>query len=326
MTKLHTIAALLCLVTAGMVVGKGPVYTNPEKAGPAFDIQGEYVGTLPMEDGEKRLGVQVIALGDGKFKAVAHLGGLPGKGSGGQDTNSITGQLKDGKAVFQEDGGSATISDGVLTVRNADGTKQAKLKKVVRKSPTLGQKPPQDAVVLFDGTDAEAFRGGEITEDGLLKQGATSKQTFGDHALHIEFRLPFQPQDRGQGRANSGIYLQGRYEIQMLDSFGLEGKHNECGGIYERKAPDVNMCYPPLSWQTFDIKFTAARYDDQGNLSAAPKLTVRHNGVLIHDEVQLPNDRPTRAAPVKAGPTPGPVYIQDHGCPVRYRNIWAVEK
>ena len=165
-----------------------------------------------------------------------------------------------------------------------------------------------------------------MTPDRLLMQGATSKQVFGDHKVHIEFCLPYQPKDRGQQRGNSGIYLQGRYEVQMLDSFGLEGKSNECGGIYTVKAPDVNMCYPPLSWQTYDIEFTAAKYDAEGKLLGKPRMTVYHNGYIVQDNVELPNDRPTRAAPNKAGPTAGPVFLQDHGCPVRYRNIWVVKK
>ncbi|MFW6169833.1 MAG: 3-keto-disaccharide hydrolase [Planctomycetota bacterium] len=328
MMKRHAIGTLFVLMTLGTVLAKAPVYTDPEQPGDDFEIQGEYVGTAETKDGARRVGVQVIARGNGKFDAVAYPGGLPGAGYNGEETRAADGQfqLDNGKAVFRGDDATATIAEGVLSVDGAEGETVAKLKKVMRESPTLGKEPPREAVVLFDGTDADAFRNGEVTDDGLLKAGVTSKRTFGDHSLHVEFRLPYQPEDRGQGRGNSGIYLQGRYEIQMLDSFGLEGKHNECGGIYERKAPDVNMCYPPLSWQTYDIDFTAAKYDDQGDLLAAPKLTVRHNGEVIHDGVELPNDQPTRAAPVKAGPTPGPVYLQDHGNPVRYRNIWVVEK
>jgi len=217
------------------------------------------------------------------------------------------------------------INRGALTARDQEGREIGTLRKITRKSSTLGQKPPEGAVVLFDGTSVDAFEGGRMS-DGLLMEGATSKQKFGDHTLHIEFRLPYQPESRGQGRGNSGAYLQGRYEVQVLDSFGLEGKDNECGGIYERKAPDVNMCYPPLAWQTYDIDFTAARYGEDGELASPPRLTVRHNGRLIHDDFELPNDERTRAAPVPAGPEPGPLFLQDHGSPVRYRNIWVVEK
>jgi hypothetical protein len=199
------------------------------------------------------------------------------------------------------------------------------LEKVHRKSPTLGKEPPAGAVVLFDGTNADNFKNGRMTEDGLLEQGCTSKRTFGSHRLHIEFRLPYQPHDRGQGRGNSGLYLQGRYEVQMLDSFGLEGKQNECGGVYSVSAPRLNMCFPPLSWQTYDVDYRAAKYDENGKLLSNPRMTVEHNGVTIHEDLELPGERNTTAAPVRAGPEAGPVYLQDHGNPVRYRNIWVVE-
>jgi hypothetical protein len=110
----------------------------------------------------------------------------------------------------------------------------------------------------------------------------------------------------------------------MLDSFGLEGKNNECGGLYELREPDQNLCYPPLRWQTYDIDYTAAKYDG-GKAVAPPRITVSHNGVVIHKDVALPTDRGTRAAPVQPGSDPGPIYLQDHGNPVRYRNIWVVE-
>ena len=177
---------------------------------------------------------------------------------------------------------------------------------------------------MFDGTNADAWIKGKV-ENGVLVQGTTSSQKFGDQHLHIEFRLPYKPEDRGQGRGNSGIYLQGRYEVQMLDSFGLEGKNNECGGIYEVKDPDVNMCFPPLSWQTYDIEYTAAKYEGD-KLVANPRMTVRHNGVLVHEDVELPGERSTRAAPSRPGPEPGPIFLQNHGCPIRFRNIWVVEK
>jgi hypothetical protein len=177
--------------------------------------------------------------------------------------------------------------------------------------------------VLFDGSTADKFEGGRMTEDGLLMEGATSKQKFQSFRLHLEFRLPFQPFDRGQGRGNSGFYAQGRYEVQILDSFGLKGEDNECGGIYRVARPAVNMCYPPLAWQTYDVEFTAARFKD-GKKVANARMTVRHNGVVIHEDVEIPAT--TVAAPVgREGPEPGPVYLQDHGNPVRFRNIWVVE-
>jgi hypothetical protein len=195
---------------------------------------------------------------------------------------------------------------------------------VERKSPTLGEKPPEGAIVLFDGTSADAFEGGKLDGE-LLVQGATSKQKFGSHKVHIEFRTPYQPEDDSQGRGNSGVYLQGRYEVQILDSFGLKGEQNEAGGIYSVAKPKVNMALPPLAWQTYDIDFTAAKYDGD-KLVENPRITVKHNGVVIHDNVELPGDRNTTAAPVAAGKEPGPLYLQDHGNPVRFRNVWVVEK
>jgi len=147
---------------------------------------------------------------------------------------------------------------------------------------------------------------------------------FGSFTIHIEFRAPFQPWARGQGRGNSGFYAQGRYETQMLDSFGLSGEWNECGGVYQIAKPSVNMCYPPLSWQTYDIEFVQAVYDEDGNKTENAKFTVLHNGVNIHDDVELTHA--TTASPMKEGPEPGPVFLQNHGNPVRYRNIWVVPK
>jgi hypothetical protein len=131
------------------------------------------------------------------------------------------------------------------------------------------------------------------------------------------------PAGKDQGRGNSGVYLQGRYEVQILDSFGLAGEHNECGGIYSVKAPDVNMCYPPLAWQTYDIDFTAAEFADGKKVKDA-RMTVKHNGVVIHENVAVP--KATTAAILGEGPEPGPIYLQDHGNPVRFRNVWVVEK
>jgi hypothetical protein len=177
--------------------------------------------------------------------------------------------------------------------------------------------------VLFDGTQADAFEKGKLTEGQLLAADCSSQRKFGDHVLHIEFRTPFCPLSRGQARGNSGVYLQSRYEVQVLDSFGLEGENNECGGIYTLGKPLVNMCFPPLTWQTYDCEFTAARYDQQGNKVSPASVTIKHNGVVIQDHLELPKGTPGRHA---EGPGPDALYLQGHGNPVVYRNIWVVEK
>jgi hypothetical protein len=300
------------------------VYADPAKTDADFAIQGEYAGELGS-DIKVAWGIQIIALGKGKFHAVGYPGGLPGDGwirTGKLEGDSDT---KNGAIHFGNDMGGVSVSEsGELIVHDGDGDMVGKLKRVERKSPTLGEKPPAGAIVLFDGKNADAFPNGRVTEDGLLVQGVTSKQLFPSCTLHLEFRTPYMPAARGQGRGNSGCYLQGRYETQILDSFGLEGKDNECGGIYSIKAPDFNMCFPPLSWQTYDIDFVAAKFDDQGKKAKNGTMTVKHNGVVIHQNVELTHA--TTAAPVKEGPEPGPLYLQDHGNPVRFRNIWLVEK
>jgi hypothetical protein len=210
-----------------------------------------------------------------------------------------------------------------------------KLGQTQRHSPTLGQKPPAGAVVLFDGRNLDAWHkvgdgnppaAWKLLDGGVMEvKGGdiVTKRQFRDHQLHLEFKLPYMPRAGGQGRANSGVYLQGRYELQVLDSYGLEGEDNECGGIYQVAKPRVNMCFPPLQWQTYDITFKAARFED-GRKVANARITVVHNGVVIHDEVQLP--KPTGGAIDSNEAAPGGLKLQDHGNPVQFRNIWVVEK
>ncbi|TWU06297.1 3-keto-disaccharide hydrolase [Stieleria varia] len=302
----------------------GKAFTDAASAGPAFALQGEYRGTVTTEEGEKKFGAQVIALGGDEFTVVGFHGGLPGDGwKRGDKQMTIPAKLVDGKIQGMTDGGEFEIADGKITV-TVDGETIGRFEKVERKSPTLGAKPPADAVVLFDGSSADAFENGSVIEGDLL--GATNcftKDKFGDHHLHIEFRTPFMPDARGQGRGNSGVYIQGRYEMQVLDSFGLEGKNNECGGIYSISEPIVNMCFPPLSWQTYDMDFTAARYDADGKKIKNARATIKHNGVVIHDDLELTHGTPGYHA---EGPGPDSLFLQNHGNPVAFRNIWVVKK
>lgn len=318
--------AVLFLVGKAAVIARAAdddpktTYLNSEAAGLPFAIQGEYAGQIQANDGDIRLGIQVISLGQNKLSWVVSLGGLPGDGWDGSEQIRGDGEIRGTKGILTGEAGRAEIQDGSLKAYNNDNLLLGELPRVVRVSPTIGRKPPEGAVVLFDGTTAEHFEGGRLTDDGLLMQGVTSKAKFQSCELHLEFQLSFMPNARGQARSNSGCYLQGRYEVQMLDSFGLTGEQNECGGIYSIRRPDVNMCFPPLSWQTYDIEYHAAEFDDEGKKRTDARMTVRHNGVVIHNKVKLPHS--TTAAPVPEGPDPGPLHLQNHGDEVRYRNIW----
>jgi hypothetical protein len=326
----------LCVSSALIVANRSPLATAADSKGivaitiddakkdPDFAIQGEYVGELGDQDGKQKWGLQIIALGDGKFHAVAYAGGLPGDGWDRSDKHEVDGTTADGIATFKGEKGSAAIKDGVAKITTPDGKPLGDLKKVERTSTSMGKKPPAGAVVLFDGKSGDAFTDPKKFVDGLMSQGITTKEKFQDFSMHMEFLLSYMPAARGQGRANSGCYMQGRYEVQILDSFGLSGENNECGGIYTIAKPTVNMCLPPLQWQTYDVDYTAAKYDADKKKTANAKLTVRHNGVLIHENVELP--KATTAAPIAEGPEPGPIYIQDHGNPIRFRNIWLVAK
>jgi hypothetical protein len=305
---------------------KPKAYDDPAETDDDYIIQGEFVGT---DKKGNRFGTQVIALGEGKFESVRYKGGLPGDGWDGDrsEVMRVPGSREQGEmtVVFNGPKSRGEVDGAKIFVTQMHKEPIMDLKRAYRESPTLNAPAPQGAVVLFDGKGVNGFPKSRVTKDGLLMEGCTSEEKFGDCTIHIEFRLPYMPAARGQARGNSGIYVQGRYEVQMLDSFGLEGKDNECGGIYRVAQPKVNMCYPPLTWQTYDIDFTAAKFDASGKKTANAKITVKHNGVLIHENVELPNT--TAAAPIKEeGATPGPIFLQNHGNPVRYRNIWVVRK
>jgi hypothetical protein len=303
-----------------------PNYLTPETAGPDFKIQGEYGDA---EAGKAKLGVQVIALSDNKFRAVVFPGGLPGAGWDGnkKDKVEIDGRRDGDKVTFDGKGWKGEISDGSSINLTDDKGSAVTLNKIMRQSPTMGAKAPDGAKVLYAGKDDVGnWNNAHVDERGLLAAGCSSKEKFEDFTLHVEFLLPFRPSARGQERGNSGVYMQDRYECQVLDSFGLKGENNECGGFYQQFAPSINMCYPPLEWQTYDIDFTAAKFDASGQKTAKATATVRQNGVVIQDHVELAHPTPGGGLSGKDNATPGPIQLQGHGNPVFYRNIWIVTK
>ena len=285
-------------------------YLDADKAGPDLAIQGEY------EDGRGR-GAQVVAQGDGLFQVLFLAGGLPGAGWDGKTIQKASARTLDGQTTVADGGWKGTIAAGKLTATGPDGASLS-LARVARQSPTQGAKPPPGAFVLFDGTNADEWVGTKMSDDKLLLPGGKTKRSFHDFKLHLEFRLPYR--DRGQG--NSGVYMLERYEIQIINSFGqLPARNNGCGSIYTQTAESVNMTFPPLAWQTYDIDFKDAKYDAAGKKTQNAVVTLLHNGVKVHDQAEI-KDKTGAGKP--EGPAAAPIYLQLHGSPVYFRNVWVV--
>lgn len=203
--------------------------------------------------------------------------------------------------------------------------------KVITPGSTNDQ-PPSDAIVLFDGSDLSKWDNGDrwSVEDGCAITGKgklVSKEQFGDCQLHIEWSAPTPPKGSGQGRGNSGVFLMGIYEIQVLDSYENETYFDgQAGAIYKQTPPAVNAMRKPGEWNTYDIFWTAPRFADDGTLKSPAYITAVHNGVLILNHFELKGDTPYSRPPAyKAHGEKGPISLQDHGNPVRFRNIWVRE-
>ncbi len=191
--------------------------------------------------------------------------------------------------------------------------------------------PPSDAIVLLDGHDLSQWKGlsgGEAkwkVVDGIMEVNGTgnivSKEQFGAVQVHVEWASPSEVKGEGQGRGNSGVYLQGRYEIQVLDSYQNKTYFNgQAGALYGIAAPLVNACRKPGEWQTYDIIFHPPKPSSEGKIQSG-SVTVLHNGVLVQDHVVV-TGQSTTAAAFQNAVVKGPLMLQDHGNPVRYRNIW----
>ncbi|MCC6884301.1 MAG: DUF1080 domain-containing protein [Verrucomicrobiales bacterium] len=346
-TNLSIVISGVALLAATSVFAEPGLWTDPkdQTLPPDFQIQGEFAGD--------QLGAQVIALGEGRFQAVLFYGGLPGAGWDQKNRSVMEGTLDGKGATFKPAEGSrkylagkpdefsatakfppagnqpytGAIAGDTFTGKSADGTAFT-LTKVNRVSETMGAKAPEGAKILFDGSNKDAFDGGRVDEKTQLLntdgQDIKTKDKFNNYTMHVEFMLPFKPAARGQGRGNSGFYQVDHYEVQILDSFGLEGENNECGGVYTKAKPLINMCAPPLSWQTYDVEFTNSVADKDGKKVKNAVMTLKHNGVVIHDKLEI--EGKTGGSRNEPEGTPGVIKLQGHGNPLQYRNIWIVEK
>lgn len=198
-------------------------------------------------------------------------------------------------------------------------------------TPGTAGAPPSDAIVLFDGTDLSEWKGAnwQVADGHVQVSGGgkiTTNRQFQDFQLHLEFASPAEVKGKSQGRGNSGVFLMDRYEIQVLDSYQNDTyPDGQCGAFYGQYPPQVNACRAPGEWQTYDIVFRAPRFED-GQLVAPARATVLHNGLVIHDGRAFLGGTTHRQLPKYSAHGPrGPISLQDHGNPVRYRNIWVRE-
>ena len=331
--------ALVCGGSMGSraAIAKDPelkLYTDPEHVDADYAFQGEYSGTVTQPDGSKsRLGAQVRALGDGLFRTMFFVGGLPGDGWDGKTIMQKAPSTDDSTPVDARRAGNKVVIDqeckGVCDGHTVSGQTETGVKfmltRVERQSPTMGAKVPASAIVLFDGNGIDEWqKGAKVTPQKWLIGGATTRRKFQDFTLHVEFMISYVPRTRTiWERPNSGVYLQERYEIQILDSFGIVMRSHDCGVLYAQVTPKINMCYPPLTWQTYDINFTAARYDASGKKTRLGRCTVKLNGATILDDVEIKGSTP---GGIPESPQPAGIYLQEHGFPAFFRNVWIAEK
>ncbi len=216
-----------------------------------------------------------------------------------------------------------------------DGFGDLKIARPEDKEHVKSMPPPRGAIVLFDGKGLDnwaprsgkgpapwrVLRGGELDVKFGSGDVVTKQKFAGKFKLHVEFRVGYEPKATGQRRGNSGVYLQGRYEVQVLDSYGQKKRQkDDCGAIYSIAAPLANVCKAPTIWQSFDVEFQAPTCKDGKKVGPAI-ATVYHNGTKIHDKVLIATDNTLRG--LGGSPcAPGPILLQENGCAVQFRNIW----
>jgi len=296
-----------------------------------FALQGEYFGTTLHQGCWRSCGLQVACLGNGAFTGHFYPGGLPGWGYAGGEKIKVDGGYRSSGAESPVEltGEGLRISlpaagQPATVYSLASGETLGSLSKVTRVSPTMHALPPVQATVLFDGKNTDQLKNAKVNSEGNLEVGAETVGAWKDFWLHAEFRTPYMPFATSQARGNSGFYLQRRYEVQVLDSFALDPQFNDSAALYRFKAPDFNMAFPPLTWQTYDIQFVSPRFSDDGKTRLTKgRITVWHNGVVVQNNVELENKtgggRPE-------GPELLPILFQQHGNPVHFRNIWLLDQ
>ncbi|MCP4376753.1 MAG: DUF1080 domain-containing protein [bacterium] len=330
-------AKVVCAIKPVASVASKPYDAKSPDATP-IPLIGDWEGTI----GTDPIVAQVIAAGKGQYTVnllsrfdtrEAKLSVLTGPADKLAGTAEADGKYKGSKwvAVLTEKGLTGKVTGPVKATFS--------LKRVMRLSHRLGAKPPAGATVLLGpktkDINATFTKGGgkpcgwKLLAGGVMqcapgKGSALTKMKLGSVHLHAEFRTAFMPDAKGQKRSNSGFYIQNRYECQVLDSYGSKGVSNECGGMYRKVAPRVNMCAPPKQWQSYDIFFRAPKFDASGAKQIeGAHLTVVHNGVVIHNDLLM--DKGTGSGGKRKPIAAEFLLLQDHGNPVEFRNIWVVD-
>ena len=355
---MRKVLVLGCLLSIGAGVGSAVAkpFDEPSVMGLPYTqlvedpLFGEYEGTY--FGGEPGAAVQadaaqaqVVPAGNKVYRVV--LRARAGAEEGWPLQAELEGRLE-GDVIKVAGQAGANDWDGTI---GPDGLKIAKrgyggmfeMKRVVRTSPNEGLKPPAGALVLAayapgKPADLSHFKAGGwvADEDGTVHRVMgtgprldiprqdllTAREDLRSYKLHVEFRVPYEPALRGQMRGNSGIIMADRYEVQVLDTFGLIPGTGDCASVYAVAPPKVNAAFPPLSWQTYDITFRAPKLGADGTLKRKPQISVVWNGVTVHENQEM--DTPTGNAK-RENAEQGPLRIQDHGNLVLYRNIWLVE-
>jgi len=333
MARMLALTVLIALTTLGLARSAVAADAAKPPEEPKDAVMGLYVGTYNPATSKAvaQLEADVINLGQGGYRAVLFL--LTRNATG--PLAELTGKAEGGKVTLAGKAGEVewkgAIADGQLAAESKDGTVAAKLTE--KKPPTLGMKPPAGAAVLIPFEEGKPPAMDEwanpawvpMTDGSVLVAGGDNrtKRLFGDMKLHLEFRIPVEPEGKGQDRGNSGVYIQDLYEIQILDSFGLVPGPGDCGSVYQRTAPKANACLPPGQWQTYDITFLAPRFDADGKKVKDAVVTVVQNGTEVQKDQAI--EGPTGQAKGRPEVKAAALRLQEHKHPVRFRNVWIVE-